>query len=325
MASSSSSSMQEQELQLVKTITSLHHSISLLPSLHPSKEVNHLFTELVLACIPPSTIAIPSLPEDTQAMRSHLIRLCGQAEGHLESHYSAIIAAQDRPLDHLTMFPYYSNYVQLTELEFTLLSRHIGAPPGHVAFVGSGPLPLSSLLLAMRYLKGSAFHNYDLDEKANAEAAKLVEADPGLARRFGFRTENIMGVKRALARYNVVFLAALVGMGREEKREVIDHLARHMAPGALLVVRSAHGARAFLYPVVDLEDLKGFEVLSVYHPGDEVINSVIVARKKGEQGNGPGMVMQTCKCCEAFASSHLGGHGSLVEELQAMDGQPSSY
>lgn len=123
-------------------------------------------------------------------------------------------------------------------------------------------------------------------------------------------------------RYNVVFLAALVGMGREEKREVIDHLARHMAPGALLVVRSAHGARAFLYPVVDLEDLKGSEVLSVYHPGDEVINSVIVARKKGEQGNG-GMVM-TCKCCEAFASSHL-GHGSLVEELQAMEGQPSSY
>lgn len=98
-------------------------------------------------------------------------------------------------------------------------------------------------------------------------------------------------------------------MGQEEKRGVIEHLARHMASGALLVVRSAHGARAFLYPVVDSDDLKGFDVLSVYHPEDEVINSVIVARKKG-------MVMP-CKCCEPLVS-----HGSLVEEL-AIEGQPS--
>lgn len=111
----------------------------------------------------------------------------------------------------------------------------------------------------------------------------------------------------------MVFLAALVGMEREEKRKVIEHLARHMKPGAMLVVRSAHGARTFLYPAVEAEDLNGFEVLSVYHPEDEVVNSVIVARKKG--------IVMSCKCCEPLVN-HL-GHGSLVEEL-AVEGQHSS-
>ena len=103
-----------------------------------------------------------------------------------------------------------------------------------------------------------------------------------------------------------VFLAALVGMAAEEKARVVEHLGKHMAPGAALVVRSAHGARGFLYPVVDPEEIRrgGFDVLAVHHPEGEVINSVIIARKpvpvvdahavagrerrRGEEGEGCG-------------------------------------
>lgn len=103
-------------------------------------------------------------------------------------------------------------------------------------------------------------------------------------------------------------MAALVGLDKEQKVAVVEHLARYMAPGAMLVVRSAHGARMFLYPVIDPGDLKGFEVLSVYHPDDEVINSVIVARKIGG-------VAENCKCCEAKKMKKKNGHGVVVEEL----------
>lgn len=107
-----------------------------------------------------------------------------------------------------------------------------------------------------------------------------------------------------------------MGMDKEEKVEVIAHLAKHMAPGAILMLRSAHGARAFLYPVVEPCDLMGFEVLSVFHPSDEVINSVVVARKfssmapvqsfdhhhQGVISNGAhpaaGPLLLPCKCCE---------------------------
>lgn len=111
-------------------------------------------------------------------------------------------------------------------------------------------------------------------------------------------------------------------MDKEEKVEVIAHLAKHMAPGAILMLRSAHGARAFLYPVVEPCDLMGFEQLSVFHPSDEVINSVVIARKFSmahHQGvisnNGAhpaGPLFLPCKCCEQIqAFSPL----SKIDEL----------
>lgn len=112
------------------------------------------------------------------------------------------------------------------------------------------------------------------------QASKLVSLDPDLKTRMVFHTCDIMKVTEELKQYEVVFLAALVGMEKEEKLKVIKHLSEFMSEGAYLMVRSAHGGRAFLYPVVEDCDLVGFEVLSVFHPTDEVINSVIIARKK---------------------------------------------
>ncbi|KAF2289068.1 hypothetical protein GH714_025615 [Hevea brasiliensis] len=151
--------------------------------------------------------------------------------------------------------------------------------PNRIAFVGSGPLPLTSIILATKHLRTACFHNYDIDPSANSKALQLISSDPNLSKRMFFHNANIMNVSSSLKEYEVIFLAALVGMDKEEKVKVINHLAEHMAPGAILLLRSAFGARAFLYPVIDSCDLQGFEVLSVFHPTDEVINSVIIARK----------------------------------------------
>ncbi|AQK61545.1 putative nicotianamine synthase 4 [Zea mays] len=91
-------------------------------------------------------------------------------------------------------------------------------------------------------------------------------ADAALAARMAFRTSDVAHVTRELAAYDVVFLAALVGMAAEEKARVVEHLGRHMVPDAALVVRSAHDARGFLYPVVDPEKIRrgDFDVLAVH-------------------------------------------------------------
>ena len=237
-------------------------------------------------------------------MRSKLIRLSGEAEGLLESHFSSILGAFDNPLDHINLFPYYSNYVKLSLLEFTILSQHCCPQKGvlkRLAFLGSGPLPLTSIVLASYHLTDTCFHNYDIDPLANLKASRLVSSNPDLSKRMVFHTTDVMDVTSALQDYEVVFLAALVGMDKNEKVGVIDHLAKYMAPGAILMLRSAHGARGFLYPVIDPGDLRarGFEVLSVFHPNDDVINSVVVARKIFvDQGN-IGDVMHASRCCEA--------------------------
>ncbi|CAN6297362.1 unnamed protein product [Urochloa humidicola] len=295
---------------LVEKISCLHAAISKLPSLSPSPAVDALFTSLVAACVPASTVDVSRLGSAAQKMREELIRLCSDAEGQLEAHYADALAAFDNPLDHLSLFPYYyRNYLDLSRLEHDLLTRYVPGP----ALVGSGPLPFSSLVLAARHLPaGTLFDNYDRNAEANERARRLVRADKDLSARMTFRTADVADLTTAeLARYDVVFLAALVGVAADEKARVVAHLGRHMAPGAALVLRSAHGARGFLYPVVDPEDIGrgGFEVLAVYHPVDEVINSVIVARKVADVNarrvsSVPALVVSPpCRCCKMEAGA----------------------
>ncbi|GAV82305.1 NAS domain-containing protein [Cephalotus follicularis] len=307
------------EEPLVQKVCELYEQISRLESLKPSKDVNMLFTQLVLTCMPPSPLDVTKLCEGVQELRSKLIRLCGEAEGLLESHFSAMLGSYDNPLQHLNIFPYYSNYIKLCQLEFTILGKHCTQIPSKVAFVGSGPLPLTSIVLASNHLTNTLFHNYDIYPSANFKARRLVSSDPDLSERMFFHTSDILSVSGVLQDYEVVFLAALVGMDKEEKVRVISHLAKYMAPGAFLMLRSAHGARAFLYPVVDPCDLRGFEVLSVFHPTDEVINSVVIARKYPiplhsiEQGLGPRILPN--KCSEIIQAFNPLNHGNIIEEL----------
>ncbi|KAL3638240.1 Nicotianamine synthase 3 [Castilleja foliolosa] len=307
---------------LVQKVCDLHDKISKLESLSPSKDVDALFTELVSACIPPHpTLDVSNLCSKVKRIRNDLIRLCGTAEGLMEKHYSTILGTFDTPLDHLHLFPYYSNYLKLARVESDLLTTHHPAP-ARVAFVGSGPLPLTSIVLAARHLIWAVFHNYDIDASANSIAARLVGPHPDMSRRMEFRTTDIMDVPGPVLRdYDVVFLAALVGMEIEQKMRVVGYLAEHMAPGAILMLRSAHGARAFLYPVVEPRNLRGFEVLSVYHPNDDVINSVVVARKCSEPVHDVVEQLIPCgKCGEIQEFNNpLIGHRKMTEEFACQD------
>ncbi|KAL3515957.1 hypothetical protein ACH5RR_022859 [Cinchona calisaya] len=314
---------------LVQKVCEFYEKISSLESLKPSKDVDMLFTQLVFTCMPPNPIDVTKLCKRVQEIRSNLIRLCGEAEGLLESHYSTILGSfDDNPLDHLEIFPYFNNYLKLSLLEFNILSQYTNKVPSKIAFLGSGPLPLTSIVLATYHLTSTSFHNYDIDPSANLMATRLVSSDPDLSKRMFFHTKDVMNVTSCeLKDYDVVFLAALVGMDQEEKLRVIDHLAKNMAPGAILMLRSVHGARAFLYPIIDPCDLRGFEVLSVFHPTDEVINSVVIARKLPisvpiqslDQGlGGAHHVMLPCKCAEIQAFNPL-NKLNMIEELAAED------
>ncbi|MCO5546819.1 hypothetical protein L7F22_000255 [Adiantum nelumboides] len=298
---------------LVERAMELHAQIAALDDLRPSERVNTLFSALVELCLHPCAVDLDKeLSGEEQAARKELIKLCGEAEGLLEHHWSAVLGAFSQPHVHLHLFPYYRNYVKLAHAEFRELCAAastamapklapaspptVGKFPGcmspagacacatftRVAFVGSGPMPLTSIVLALNHMPWATFHNFDLDAGANDKARALVRHHPDLASRMVFFTRNIKKVKLKMADYDLVFLAALVGMDRASKTDFLHHLARYMRPGATLVVRSAHSGRAFLYPIVHNNMLleAGFEVLSEFHPTDEVVNSVIVARKR---------------------------------------------
>ena len=133
-------------------------------------------------------------------------------------------------------------------------------------------LPLSAILLAERF--GVPVDVADLD----GEAARLGRA---VARRLGARPVSVQQADArtfaAVADSEVVVLAALVGLSRADKREVLAAVAARMRPGALLVVRSAHRLRSLLYPPLDLSDLTELRPLAVLHPLNAVVNSLVIA------------------------------------------------
>ncbi|GJW87554.1 nicotianamine synthase, S-adenosyl-L-methionine-dependent methyltransferase [Tanacetum coccineum] len=287
----------QEEHILIEKVCQIYDKLSNLETLKPSKDVDNLFTQLVHACIPHSSINVATLPANIQEIRSKLIRLCGEAEGLLEAHFSTILGSYKNPLHHLNIFPYYSNYLKLGRLEYDILNKHCSTTtqktPERVAFIGSGPLPFTSIVLASYHLKDTTFHNYDIDSMANSMASFQL------------------------------IMTSLVGMNIEDKNKVIQHLAKYMAPGAILMLRSAHGARAFLYPVVDPNALHGFDVLSIFHPDDDVINSVVISRKFVEPVNIDNdyhaldigsLMASSCKYCDIQPFNHPLGHMKMIDE-----------
>ncbi|XP_022987937.1 nicotianamine synthase-like [Cucurbita maxima] len=264
---------------LIARVIDLHGSISRLETLKPCKEVNGLFTNLVKFCILPCSIDVSTLPPHLQAIRESLILFCGRAEGLLELEFSTMLGKIPKPLNNLTLFPYYDNYIKLAHLEYKILIDNGVVNPKKVAFVGSGPLPLTSIILAMQHMKNTYFDNYDIDSMANEVAGKIVASDGELEGRMKFWTRDIVEVGEELEGYDCVFLAALVGLKKEDKVKILSHLRKYMKQGGVLVVRSAKGGRAFLYPVVEVADMVGFDILSIFHPSDDVVNSVLLARK----------------------------------------------
>ena len=96
--------------------------------------------------------------------------------------------------------------------------------------------------------KSNAILNSPCRSDASSAIAGSYEHDP-----WPLHTPNASFSQGTIA-YDVVFLSASAG-AEDRKARVIAHLGEHMADGTALLVRSAHGARGFLCPVVDPADV----------------------------------------------------------------------
>ncbi|CAO2649880.1 Nn.00g011720.m01.CDS01 [Neocucurbitaria sp. VM-36] len=303
--------------QMFIEMQSIYDELSTLPSLAPSEQVNSRLTHLVNLCILPHSTNLMSHFSSilgVEMLCEHLRPLCAEAEGELERHWArrmieSAVEAQStvsltsgvykKPVDGtlelncdthelLRAFPYYQNYIDLCRLECSTLEAFLPcstSAPTKIAFIGSGPLPLTSLCVLDRYPDATA-HNIDRDASALEISQELCEK-LGYGPRMSFAQEDVSlndGKEKTDWRsFLVVFLAALVGMDTPSKLAILSSLARKLQPGTLVVTRSAKGMRSVLYPVLELtDDIEriGYEVLVETHPWTKVVNSVIVLRVK---------------------------------------------
>ena len=118
------------------------------------------------------------------------------------------------------------------------------------AFLGSGPLPLTSLCIS-HHLKSECVtcHNVDQDATAITAAVTLCRALGHSPETMCFQCANAGSPDVDLGCFDIVYLAALVGGCSRHKHEIIAEVVKRMKPGALIVMRSSHSLRKLLYPV----------------------------------------------------------------------------
>jgi nicotianamine synthase len=280
--------------------------------LSPSPAVNAIFSELVSLCIQPYTSAtVVQVLSDKRIrnLSAQLRKICSTGEYLLERHWTGQILAADDGILHaswttltyltpltayaaLRLFPYYDNYMDLARLEINAIQSVHPNPIESIAFIGSGPLPLTSLCFsALLSPPPKRLHNIDNCPHAIADSSKLcarltgnVPAGPDSinADKLSFQLADAAEVQD-LRSFEVVFLAGLVGDTEKEKRRILGKVVAQCKEGALVVLRSAHGLRKLLYQQIGVGVLAefGLEVLLVVHPWNHVVNSVVVCRVTG--------------------------------------------
>jgi nicotianamine synthase len=258
-------------------IQAIHGALSALVDVEPGPVVNALFTDLVDLSEhrrgenPETVLRDPRIVALTPRLR----QLCARGEYLLERSWARRIIAATDPLAELSAFPYLSNYQQLTRLEIHALAG-VGvdlSQIGRICFLGGGPLPLSAILM-----------NWQLSVPVDVVDVSAQAAGLGLDVTRKLSVSSQVHIHHsdaaqfdAVADSDIVVLAALVGLQRDAKRRMLQALRERMRPASILVARSAHGLRTLLYPALDVADLQEWQPLSVVHPFNAVVNSVVIA------------------------------------------------
>lgn len=272
----------------VDEIMDCYYKLSQSPDLKPSPSINCLFERLIGLCgqIPNEAITAKILSDPKVVdIAPHLRKLCSDGEYQLEAHWARKVCCcktHEEANEMLLTFPYHGNYVDLVRMEMNAIAS---VKPDFAtrtfAFLGSGPLPLTSLCIS-HHLKSECVtcHNVDQDATAIATAITLCRALGHPPETMCFQCASAGSPDVDLGRFDIVYLAALVGDCSRDKHEIVAEVVKRMKPGALVVMRSAHSLRRLLYPVVEFtEDMAsvGLRPVLVVHPYNHVINSVVIA------------------------------------------------
>lgn len=248
----------------------MYHALRVLPSLAPSKEVNALFSSLVLFTESGGSITLHKLEiEEIQ-------KLCAKAESEIEFFYAQKILASKDYEETLKEFPYYENYEKLCELEHKNLLFCSGREKvNNLLFIGGGPLPMTAIFLARNY--GAHVTVLEKDRNAVTLSKEIISV---------LDLSSLVAIVEidALSFYqyqtfDAIFLAALVGEGDEEKEVIISHVYKQMKEKSLLLLRSAFGARELLYAPVREIYLTNLPVLLEVRPYKNICNSFFIIQK----------------------------------------------
>ncbi len=242
-------------------------SIREIKDLKPSNEVNQIFSKLVDIALSENTKY-----NVTQKDKKYIQSMASRAEYELEKYWANLIISGDKKLED---FIYYNNYVKLTKLEWmSLLSCKIHKRH-KVLFIGSGPLPLTSIVLSRDFNCNVTL----LDSSTEAiNLSKQLLNKINLDNKFEFINEDAIKFN-GYGKYDVIYFAALAGAINSLKKKILDKIKRLSKDDVHLIVRSSFGNREILYRRISNKDIEGYKVEVEVKPHNDVVNSFLILKK----------------------------------------------
>ncbi|SEM82391.1 nicotianamine synthase family protein [Lihuaxuella thermophila] len=207
--------------------------------------------------------------DQVRSVLPHFHRLLSRAEGLMEKYYAARLSRFDTvSLGELIRFIYWENYVTLVREEMNVLQQVMpdfyGKP---IALIGSGPLPLSAILLHI-YTK-SPVTCLDSDAEAVSLSRQLIGK---LDLQDSVRVEKTAGEEADYGSYPIVFVASLV----QNKESVLQRILSTRS-GVLVAVRSSEGVYQLLYDPVSADAIRrsGLRMLAKTTANQHMINTTL--------------------------------------------------
>lgn len=259
-------------------ILSIHRELSSAKDLKPSESINAAFFELVGIVQDTPADHSKNILDDKEIrlIKDDLRRMSSKAESELELFWvkNALKSADAEKI--LKVFPYYPNYIKMTDLEIESMQLCDIHGNHKALFIGSGPLPLSSIMMARKC--GISIDNLDMDDEACALSKELIER-VGLSGKINTIKGNILDMQD-LTGYQTIFIAALAGESEQEKIKIIDHVVARSERNAHIVMRSVSDLGMLLYPEITPLHLKDIEVIRRSESPRDIINNIIIGKKK---------------------------------------------
>ncbi|MUT68240.1 nicotianamine synthase family protein [Paenibacillus sp. NEAU-GSW1] len=178
--------------------------------------------------------------------------------------------------DILSTLPYWNIYTALVSEELSMLRQIVrqDRSTDPIVFVGSGPMPLSPIILHL--FSNMEVVCLEMDADAYDASVSLLE-HLGLGNKVTVVMTN--GSEFDYRSYNRIFVASLV----RNKQAVLERI-RRTSLDPLVAVRTAEGMKQIMYEAIDESLLKneGWRIVARTSPDENlVINSTLFLNKLG--------------------------------------------
>ncbi|UJR18132.1 hypothetical protein I4U23_005032 [Adineta vaga] len=302
--------------------------ISQLNLLHPTSAVDRIIKELSTFCCSTqiSSATFERLLETDPILKAsceHLNSLLSRYEYYLETYWAKRYASSKHSI-RLENFPDIDDYRQSVQLEMNIL-RDVGiqfsqsSVPNDddnsmvtkMVFIGSGPLPISAILILSEYAPFTDIYNIDRSHEANQLASMVCKRllPVHLSARMHFITNDIsqrpipFKLNSILRECQLIFIAALVGESESSKLDILRNIITNSFEGTEIgtvqqqhiLIRTTDGLRQVLYPKISVETIgmlqsntsddpnkngeNLLQIESIVHPQNDTRMTIIIARK----------------------------------------------